>query len=91
MNVLARSSFDRAFRKLSAQQQEQVRAATRLLSSSFGKPHIHTGLGLRRFGRFFEFRAGLDLRVLFNIDEGDAVLLTVGNHDEIRRFVKDNS
>jgi mRNA-degrading endonuclease RelE of RelBE toxin-antitoxin system len=91
MNILARSSFLRAMRKLSAQQQEEVRASAKLLSSTFGKPHMHAGLGLRRFGPFFEFRVGLDVRVLFTIDHSDAILQTVGNHDEIRRFVKENS
>jgi hypothetical protein len=35
------------------------------LIESFGRPHIHTGLGIRKLRpRLFEFRLGIDLRVL---------------------------
>lgn len=91
MNILSRKSFDRALKKLTAEKQEAVRAAARRLPEAFRNLHVHSGLGMRRFGIYFEFRVGLDLRVLFILAAGDAVLLTVGSHDEIRRYVKENS
>ena len=42
-------------------------------------------------GNFFEFRSGLKLRVLFVLDAGDAVLITVGNHEDIARWIKDSA
>ena len=86
--ILTRPSYDRAFGKLSPQQQARVAAAVARLEKSFGRPHLHGGIGLRPFGRYFEFRAGLDLRILFIPFEGDLVLVTVGNHDQIRAFIK---
>lgn len=38
-----------------------VNAAIARLESVFGRPHLHSGIGLRPFGKYFEFRAGLDL------------------------------
>lgn len=60
------------------------------LAEAFGHPHRHAGLGLRPFGRYFECRAGLGLRVLFLVDQGNFFLVTVGNHDHIRSYIKNN-
>jgi hypothetical protein len=37
---------------------------------------------------FFEFRVGLGLRVLFLSDGGDLFLCFVGNHEQVRAFIK---
>jgi mRNA-degrading endonuclease RelE of RelBE toxin-antitoxin system len=90
VTILSRPSFDRAFRDLSPQIQAEVRSAITLLPEAFGKPHIHAGLGVRKVGKYIELRVGLKWRVLFMIRKGDVVLVTVGNHDDIVRFVRDN-
>jgi hypothetical protein len=51
---------------------------------------VHQGLGVRKVGKYFEFRVGLRLRVLFLVRKGDAVLVTLGDHDEIARFVRES-
>jgi mRNA-degrading endonuclease RelE of RelBE toxin-antitoxin system len=91
VNVLRKTSFERAFKKLRADRQEEIRDAARRLPEAFKSPHVHSGLGIRRMGNYFEFRVGLDLRVLFLVVDGDIILETVGNHDEIRRFIKEKS
>lgn len=90
MTVLTRPSFERAFKELHAETQAEIRSAAALLPEVFGKPHVHQGLGIRKLGKYFEFRVGLKLRVLFLLRKGDAVLITVGGHDEIVRFIRDN-
>jgi len=77
-------------KRLSAPEQDRVLAAAGQLPEVFGRPHAHAGLGIRRVNRYFEFRCGLDFRVLFVVRAGDAVLVTVGNHDDIRRYAKEN-
>jgi hypothetical protein len=52
---------------------------------------LHSGVGIRPFGKFYECRVGRDLRVLFVFDEGDFILVTAGNHDAVARFIRDNS
>ena len=88
--ILRRPSYDRAYGKLTPQQQERVNAALIRLEASFGQPHAHAGIGVRSVGSFFECRAGLDLRVLFVVRHGDLVLVTVGNHDHIRAYIRAN-
>jgi hypothetical protein len=90
VNVYSLPSFDRALKNLSAPEQSEVLRVARQLPEAFGKPHVHAGLGIRRIGPFFEFRVGLKLRAVFRLNKGDAFLTTVGNHDAIRRWVKDN-
>jgi len=86
--IRVRRSFGRAYKKLTPQQQTTVDKAIAHLESSFGRPHLDAGIGLRPFGGYFEFRAGLGLRVLFVVQQSDPVLVVVGDHDAIRRFVK---
>lgn len=72
-------------------QQTAVNAAIGRLPEIFGRPHLHSGIGIRPFGGFYECRVGRDLRVLFVFDEGDFILVTAGNHDAVARFIRDNS
>ena len=89
--ILTRPSYQRAFQRLSPPQQTAVNAAIGRLPDIFGRPHLHSGIGIRPFGGFYECRIGRDLRVLFVFDEGDFILVTAGNHDAVARFIRDNS
>ena len=86
--ILTRSSYDRAFKKLTPQQQARVNQAIERLEPALGHPHMHSGIGVRSVGDYLEFRAGLGLRVLFVVSKGDIVLVTVGNHDHIGTFIR---
>jgi mRNA-degrading endonuclease RelE of RelBE toxin-antitoxin system len=90
VNVYARPSFDRALSRLPLDTQQDVLAVGPELPKKFGRPHEHSGLSIRRIGRFYEFRVGLQWRVIFLFANGDAILLFVGNHDEVVRFVREN-
>jgi mRNA-degrading endonuclease RelE of RelBE toxin-antitoxin system len=89
--ILTRPSYQRAFKRLSPTQQTAVNAVIARLPDIFGRPHLHSGVGIRPFGGFYECRVGRDLRVLFVFDEGDFILVTAGNHDTVARFIRDNS
>ena len=88
--IYQRASFERQYSKLSPHQRARVDAAIHRFESTVGRPHQHAGLGLRPFGRYLEFRAGLDLRLLALPEGGDFFLVCVGNHDEVRAYVKRN-
>jgi hypothetical protein len=80
-----------ALKRLSAETQDLVLASAKRVPEVFGRPHEHSGMSVRRIGKFYEFRVGLQWRVVFIVSRGDAILLTVGNHDDVIRFVKENS
>jgi mRNA-degrading endonuclease YafQ of YafQ-DinJ toxin-antitoxin module len=65
------------------------------VQENFGSPHLHSGTGIRdlspkgsRLG-VYECRIGRGLRLVFT-SESPALLYfhTIGNHDEVRRFLK---
>ena len=91
MTIYQRPHFARRFQKLSDSEQQTVRSAAARLPGIFGRPHENSGMGLRPFGRYFEFRAGISLRVLFLVESGDVHLATVGTHDEVRAYLKNHS
>ena len=86
--IYTRPKFDRALRSLTAKQEAAVSSVIPRLESVFGRPHLHSGIGLRPFGKYFEIRAGLDLRVLFLPEGGDFHLCFVGNHNQVRAYIR---
>ncbi len=57
--------------------------------AAFGNPHQHAGIGIRRLkGNFFECRAGLTIRLVFEILPGTIRFHTAGNHDDIQRLIR---
>ena len=76
-------------RTLKAEQFDRLGEALRQLPAAFEQPHLHSGLGVRRLkGNYFEFRVGRDTRVVFTLVGSTAILRTVGNHDQVRAFLK---
>ena len=59
------------------------------LTETFGRPHIHSGIGIRKLGRFlFECRGNRALRFLFLNLEDCLEVRFLGDHDEIRNEIK---
>ena len=71
---------------------ERVGAVLALLElgEAFGNPHRHSGIGIRKLrANIFECRAGLANRFGFQ-DAGDTlVVVFLGNHDELRRWLRE--
>jgi mRNA-degrading endonuclease RelE of RelBE toxin-antitoxin system len=82
--------FRSAFKGLPEDQRSRVSAALALLPQTFGFPHRHAGLGIRRLRPgVYEFRIGRDLRAVFEVvGRGKISLSRIGNHDDVRRFLK---
>lgn len=59
------------------------------LAETFGQPHVHSGIGIRKLGRYlFECRGNRDLRFLFmNLDESLEVRF-LGNHGEVQNELR---
>ena len=92
MRIETLPAFRQAARRLNARQRAELEAALRRLPEAFGRPHVHSGLGIRRFGDGFELRAGLraglKLRALFDWTPPVATFVFVGTHDEVAAFVR---
>lgn len=78
-----------AIRRRSATERRGIGAAIAAAQAGFGSPHQHTGAGLRKLkGRWYEVRAELDTRLIFRDCEDCLSFEFMGNHDEVRRFLK---
>ena len=59
------------------------------LTETFGRPHSHAGIGIRKLGPLlFECRGNRELRFLFLNLEDCLEVRFLGNHDEIRKEIK---
>ena len=59
------------------------------LTETFGRPHAHTGLGIRKLGhKLLEARATIALRFMFRDRETDLYVSFLGNHDELKALLK---
>ena len=88
MSIYQRPDFRRALRKYSDTDQEKIRQRARRVAAVIGQPHEHSGLSVRPFGRYFEFRIGLSARCLFLLEGGDMHLVIVGTYDEVAAYIR---
>jgi mRNA-degrading endonuclease RelE of RelBE toxin-antitoxin system len=87
--VLLSPRFLAALKKLRDAEVTRVEEALRVLPDSFGQPHLHAGISIRRLWKnVFECRAGLKVRILFRANARALDIFFVGNHDEVRRLIR---
>jgi hypothetical protein len=79
----------RRLRELPKSEKTECLLALCELVESFGRPHIHSGLGIRKLGnKLFECRGSLTLRFIFQDRPADLFVSFLGNHDEIKALIR---
>ena len=79
----------RRLRELPRSEKSECLLALCELVEGFGRPHSHSGLGIRKLGnKLFECRAGLALRFVFQDRSADLFVSFLGSHDEIKALLK---
>jgi hypothetical protein len=59
------------------------------LADSFGQPHTHGGIAIRKLGtKLFECRGSLALRFVFQDRPADLFVSFLGNHDEVKALLR---
>lgn len=62
------------------------------LTESFGQPHRHSGLGVRKLGtKLFECRGNLALRFVFQNRPDELFVSFLGTHDEVKTLLRRGS
>ena len=83
------ASFRAAVRKYPKETRGKIGRALQWLERDFGHPHRHQGLGIRKLSAsYFEVRAGLDIRLVFQNRPDSLLFVMVGNHDEVQTFLR---
>ena len=89
MKLLLMERFQRDLAELS--EEDRARCFERLMSlpRGMGAPHSHAGLGIRKLhpSGIFEARVGLGLRIVFALRDDQAILVRVGSHEAVRKFL----
>ncbi|MBI5701786.1 hypothetical protein HZC34_08115 [Candidatus Saganbacteria bacterium] len=82
-------SFVRCFKKLPPQKQDAASETIEKLKIFYETREIAIGLGLKNLKKdYWEIRASLKDRILFKLIGNAVYFVLVGNHDEIKKFLK---
>ena len=83
-------SFDRSIKSLVPSEKEDVKkVASDLIEVLSKDKQIHKGLGLKRLmGDYWEARQGIRVRILFRWKGDLAEFVLAGNHNDVKRFLK---
>ena len=79
----------RRLRNLPKNEKSECLSALCELTETFGRPHVHSGLGIRKLGdRIFEFRGNVSLRFILQDRPTDLFGCFLGNHDEVKALLR---
>jgi len=83
-------SFDRSFRKLSAERRKKVAEAVGAFLDFYRTGIRPSGLGLKKLRNdFWEIRADLSTRIIFQLEKDCVTFALAGDHEEIRQFLRE--
>jgi len=89
VKILLAERFQRDLAKLAKEQ--RVRCLELLLSlpKAIGDARRHSGIGIRKLHRsgVYEARVGLGVRLVFVVRGEQVILVTVGSHEHVRRYL----
>ena len=87
--LAASSHFQRLLRKLPRNEQDHTADALKRLLEALRTGILPAGLGLKKInGDKYELRVGLRLRIVMKADGDTLVCHLIGNHDEVRRYLR---
>ena len=79
----------RRLRKLPKDERAECLLALCDLPETFGRPHVHSGLGIRKLGEnIFECRGNVALRFIFQDRPSELFVCFLGNHDEVKALLR---
>lgn len=82
-------SVIRRLRELSKSERVECLLALCDLHDAFGRPHSHSGLGIRKLGgKLFECRGNRALRFVFQDRSSDLFVSFLGTHDEVQTLLR---
>jgi hypothetical protein len=89
MKIEKTKSFLRSLDRSTDSELKSVAESMRLAGETFGRPHLHTGVDIRRLRKnLFECRIGIHLRLLFESGPDVITFVFAGNHDEVQAFLR---
>ena len=82
-------SFTRSLRRFDPVQQLEIKRRVDLFIRAMSARQLPAGFGLKKIApKLWEIRSGLSQRILYWQSKSEVTFTFVGNHDEIRHFLK---
>ena len=90
MHVSFAPSFLKQLDKLDPQVRTAAKAAATRVIEFYEASSRTPGLGVKRLrGDIWEARAGLRIRVLYRLSNGELRFVLAGSHDDVKRFLSE--
>jgi hypothetical protein len=87
--IIILSAFDRSVRKLSPLEKTQLSESLEQFRTFVFRGVKASGFGFKKIGDdIYEFRVGLRLRVIILAEGNTYYLALVGNHDEVKKYLR---
>jgi len=78
-----------SLRQLATAERREIGGAIASTQKAFGSPPAHSGAGVRKLkGSWYEMRVGLARRLIFRECDDCLSFEFMGDHDDVRRFLK---
>ena len=89
MKILLMERFQRDLADLSQEERSRCFELLMALPKTIGLSHRHAGLGIRKLhpSGVYEASVGLGLRVVFALRVDQDILVRVGSHEEVRKYL----
>jgi len=82
-------SFERSLKKLTYQEKQQTAESLEAFNGMLVSGHFPAGLGFKKINHDkYELRVSIRIRVVMKAEGDTFYLVLVGNHDEVRRYLK---
>ena len=89
-NIQVLSSFERSLKKLSKQEKEKLKRCLDQFSIFISTGALPKGLGLKKINKNkYEIRVDIRLRILMKLEKDTLFLVLVGNHNDIKRYLRE--
>jgi len=89
-SIVILPSFERSLKKLSALENKQIAESLEAFNAMLISGHCTAGLGFKKINHDkYELRVTIRLRVVIKSDGDTYYLVLVGNHDEVRRYLRE--
>lgn len=78
---------------MSKEERREIGDAMNIVRDSWGSPHVHSGIGIRRLTKtIYECRIGLDQRLafVFIATPPELQFFFIGDHNDIQKLIRAN-
>ncbi len=91
INYSFKKSFDKSLKKLPEKQKEK-KSCIELIDVLEENQGLKKGLRLKQLtGNIYEISQGMKIRIIFSWDNNHLTFILAGNHDQIKKFLKENT